>query len=290
MVRAFGSDRVRRSLTPGSPSLGKLYHAIHRQKEGGERRRRRRERGGGGGAGGGGGGGGEEEEEEEQRSGERGDKTIEDTSPIVPPSSRSRVSWFIATDDQRSEDRKENRPEEWTAPRQKGEGPDTGGHGSAWFEAYSGRVRPWRDPLRQRQVQEEERSNRVPVVHSNPRRDPDPPAKTTSSGLVRLSLQRTRRLALQAEERRRLRPLLLFSRDGDPPWRRPPNLTGTFRRAVPRKEMVLRSKLIYQKLPEVQCRVEEERRRVEYRSYRLNAQQYNKRITGRVLGRRSAWQ
>ena len=38
LVRAFGSDRVRRSLTPGSPSLEKLYHAIHQQREAGESR------------------------------------------------------------------------------------------------------------------------------------------------------------------------------------------------------------------------------------------------------------
>ena len=37
LVRAFGSDRVQRRLTPGSP-LQKLYHAIHQQREGGARR------------------------------------------------------------------------------------------------------------------------------------------------------------------------------------------------------------------------------------------------------------
>ncbi|KAJ3613816.1 hypothetical protein NHX12_020062, partial [Muraenolepis orangiensis] len=311
LVRAFGSDRVQRNLTPGSsPSLGKLYRTIHKAQAQSPLRymlpNHRRPSG-----------------QDPVRLVDRGvqageleivshatrrhtrdvgttfpspanpNRNPQDLRPLYPQG----VSWFIATEDQRSEDRKENRPteEEWAGPRLKGEGP-VRGRGSAWFEAYS-RTRPWREPLRQRQVQEERTTGRVQEGHSDPQLDSQPFAKTVSSGLVRLSLQeslalrrpefvsgsreRMRRLGLQAEDRRLQ---ALFSGDGEqqqscrgpgPPWRAP-HLAGTSRRAVPRKEMVLRSKLIYQKLPEVQRRREEERRQEQYRSYRLNAQLYNK--------------
>ncbi|KAE8290400.1 Alstrom syndrome protein 1 [Larimichthys crocea] len=81
----------------------------------------------------------------------------------------------------------------------------------------------------------------------------------------------------------------LFSRAGRPERPQRPAGGAQLTRAVPRKEMIQRSKQIYENLPEVQRRREDERRRAEYRSNRLNAQLFNKRITGRLLGRR-AWQ
>ncbi|XP_056250114.1 platelet binding protein GspB isoform X2 [Seriola aureovittata] len=201
------------------------------------------------------------------------------------------VSWFISADDVRSEARKENQQEEEES---------TWRPSTAWFEPYS-RTHPWREPLRQRQ------SN---FIH---RAEPDPDlrTKTMSSGLSRVSLQealemrrpefisrstqRVKRLALQVEERK-LQAVFtrerhdLFNQHGGPGRLLRPAGTALLRRAVPRKEMIQRSKLIYEKLPEVQRRREEERRKTEYRSYRLNAQLYNKRITNRVLGRQTAWQ
>ncbi|CAL8297822.1 unnamed protein product [Arctogadus glacialis] len=219
------------------------------------------------------------------------------------------VTWFVATEDEPSDDRKENRPEKWAGPRQQeGEGPGRG-RGSVWFEAYC-RSQPWREPLRERRVQEDG-TGRDQAVRSDPRPDQEPLAKTTSSRLVPLSLQeslaqrrpgfvtrsreRLRRLALQAEERRLQGPYCEdgeqrpYRAQGAPCWRAP-HPTGASRRAVPRKEMILRSKLIYEQLPEVQRRRKEEQRRKEYSSYRLNAQLFNKRITSRVLARRPAWQ
>ncbi|XP_035850663.1 mucin-5AC isoform X2 [Sander lucioperca] len=203
------------------------------------------------------------------------------------------VSWFISADNLRSEVRKENQPEEeellWR-------------QSTAWFEPYS-RINPWREPLRQRQVHEDRNK------HDEP--DLDPRTKTMSSSLARISLQealemhrpvfisdsrrRVKRMALQAQERK-LQANFCRERDELFSWlggaQRLPRPAGTalLRRAVPRKEMILRSKQIYENLPEVQRRREEERRRAEYRSYRLNAQLYNKRITNHVLGRRTAWQ
>ncbi|XP_038135395.1 mucin-17 isoform X2 [Cyprinodon tularosa] len=196
------------------------------------------------------------------------------------------VSWFISVDNLRSETRKENRPEE----------PST-----AWFEPYS-QVRPWREPLRQRQVYEDS--------SNHPEQDPHPESKTFHFGLLRVTLQealemrrpeficqskqRVRRLALQAEERRLQATL---GRDRRRLYNHPGELgrllksagNVMLRRAVPRKEMIQRSKQIYENLPEVRRRREEERRKAEYQSYRLNAQLFNKRITNRVLGRRTAW-
>ncbi|XP_045918150.1 uncharacterized protein alms1 isoform X4 [Micropterus dolomieu] len=209
------------------------------------------------------------------------------------------VSWFISADDLRSEARKENRPEEEESSWR----PNT-----AWFEPYS-RINPWREPLIQRQVHEDRNKQTSFVPHAEP--DLDSRSKTKSSGLARISLQealemrrpefishsrqRVRRLALQVEERK-LQEILsrerdeLFSQPGGPERLPRPAGTALLRRAVPRKEMIQRSKQIYDNLPEVQRRKEEERRKAEYRSYRLNAQLYNKRITSRVLGRLTAWQ
>ncbi|XP_072221926.1 uncharacterized protein alms1 [Leuresthes tenuis] len=206
------------------------------------------------------------------------------------------VSWFISADGLKSEARKENRPEQPSARR-----PD-----SAWFEPYS-RAGPWREPLRQRQVHEE-RSKQSTFKHqAEP--DPDHRTKTLSSARVSLqealemrrpefisqSRQRMRRLALQVEQRKLQ---AVFSQERGVPFNlsegpaRLPKPAGTalLRRAVPKKEMIQRSKQIYENLPEVQRKREEERRKAAYRSYRLNAQLYNTRIRNRVLGRRSAWQ
>ncbi|XP_069567843.1 mucin-19 [Brachyistius frenatus] len=212
------------------------------------------------------------------------------------------VSWFICADGPRSEARKENRPEESSSPARM--------PSSAWFQPHSG-TGPWREPLGQRPVHGDRNAQSGFIHPVEP--DPDPGPKRTSSGLVRVSLQealetrrpefisrsrqRTKLLALQAEERKlqvdvaeeREEREELFRRPGGPGGPAGNAGTATLRRAVPRKEMIQRSKQIYENLPEVKRRREEERRRAEYRSYRLNARLFNKRITDRVLGRRSAW-
>ncbi|XP_035530533.1 platelet binding protein GspB isoform X2 [Morone saxatilis] len=207
------------------------------------------------------------------------------------------VSWFISADNLRSEARKENRSEEEES---------TWRPSTAWFEPYS-RIPAWREPLRQ--IHEERNKQPSFTHHTEP--DIHPRTKTRSSGLPRISLQdallmrrpefisqsrqRVKRLALQVEERKLQEAFSreregLFSRPGGPGRLPRPAGTALLRRAVPRKEMIQRSKQIYESLPEVQRRREEERRKAEYQSYRLNAQLYNKRITSRVLGRRTAWQ
>ncbi|XP_041827703.1 platelet binding protein GspB isoform X2 [Melanotaenia boesemani] len=208
------------------------------------------------------------------------------------------VSWFISADDLRSEARKENQPEDSYAWR-----PST-----VWFEQYS-RVSPWREPLRLRQVHEDKSKESSFKHQAEP--DPDPRVKTLSSGMALVSLQealqmhrpefvsrsrqRLRRLALQAEERKLQAAFsrergVLFNQPGGPTRLPKPAGTALLRKAVPKKEMIQRSKQIYENLPEVRRRREEERRKADYQSYRLNAELYSKTITNRVLGRRTAWQ
>ncbi|XP_055026318.2 uncharacterized protein alms1 isoform X1 [Misgurnus anguillicaudatus] len=226
------------------------------------------------------------------------------------------VSWFVSADELKSDGRKENQPQSESEPCLS----------KAWFEPYS-KSRPWREPairepLRERQIQvEQERP-----IESRTAIGSDSSDK--SSALVRLSLQealelyrpgfvsrsreRMKRLELLVEERR---IQSVFNREREelfscPAPSRPLRPAPVPRkRVVPRREMVQRSKHLaakkahsrridktdrvrrkYAKLPEVQKRMEEERRRAEYSSYRLNAQLFNKKVTNRVLGRRAPWQ
>lgn len=200
------------------------------------------------------------------------------------------ISWFISADETNAEARKENKPEE-TRPS------------VVWFEALSKKP-PWRErePLRQRPVEEQRNVPQTVTDSTLGEKKPFSSSQVTLQDALRAgrpdfmsrSRQRLERLALQVEERR-LQALFnqereeLFIQPGGPGRLPRPAGTAHLRRAVPRKEMIQRSKQIYENLPEVRRRREEELRKAEYRSYRLNAQLYNKRITNHVLGRRSAW-
>ncbi|XP_052469421.1 centrosome-associated protein ALMS1 isoform X1 [Carassius gibelio] len=220
------------------------------------------------------------------------------------------VSWFVSADELRCDGRKENQLQSESAPCPS----------QAWFEPYS-RARPWketsREPLRERQNQQESITATETDISDKP------------SALVQISLQealelhrpefisrsreRMKRLGLLVEERRfqavfnREREELFSCPAPSRPYR--PAAPVPCKRVIPRKEMALRSKdwlgrkshsqridrtdrlrRKYTQLPEVQKRREEERRRGEYHSYRLNAQLFNKKVTSRVLGKRAPWQ
>ncbi|XP_039528167.1 uncharacterized protein alms1 [Pimephales promelas] len=206
------------------------------------------------------------------------------------------VSWFVSADELKCDGRKENQPQSESAPCLT----------HAWFEPYS-KIRPWRDATREplRETQNQQEHERPTESRTATETDID----DKPSALVRLSLQealalhrpefvsrsreRMKRLGLLVEERRlqavfsREREELFNCRGPSRPLRPAP---VPCKRVVPRREMVQRSKEKYAQLPEVQKRKEEERRRMEYRSYRLNAQLFNKRVTNHVLGKRAAWQ
>lgn len=87
------------------------------------------------------------------------------------------VSWFISADELRSEARKENRPDK---------DEPTWRPSTSWFEPCS-RIKPWREPLRQRQVPEDGNRQASFTHHSHP--GVERRTKPRSSGLTRLSLQ-----------------------------------------------------------------------------------------------------
>ncbi|XP_057198589.1 uncharacterized protein alms1 isoform X2 [Triplophysa rosa] len=210
------------------------------------------------------------------------------------------VSWFVSADELKSDGRKENQPQSESAPCLS----------QAWFEPYS-KTQPGREPareairepLRERQIQEEQerpRESRTAVGSDS---------SDKLSALVRLSLQealelhrpqfvsrsreRMKRLELLVEERRLQ---IVFNREREELFNCPapsrPLIQARVprKRVVPRREMVQRSKQKYAQLPEVRKRSEEEKRRAEHSTYRLNAQLFNKKVTNCVLGRRAPWQ
>ncbi|XP_066535570.1 serine-rich adhesin for platelets isoform X2 [Hoplias malabaricus] len=226
------------------------------------------------------------------------------------------VSWFVSADELKLDAHKENEPQT--------EAVQAINH--AWFEPCI-KTWPWREPLREplreRHIQLQREKLVVPKV-------PAETNGNNPTSLICLSLQealelhrplfvsrsreRMKRLCLLAEERKLQ---AVFNREREELFNRPlphhepkavPPLLPS-KRVIPVKEMVERSKSwveekahiltidktekvrrIFAQLPEVQKRKQEEKRKAEYRTYRLNAQLFNKKVTNKVLGRRAPWQ
>ncbi|XP_051830221.1 centrosome-associated protein ALMS1 isoform X5 [Antechinus flavipes] len=207
------------------------------------------------------------------------------------------VSWFIPAENPRRA-KKENQPG-WVP-----------GPGPSWFAPLLP-SKPWRQPLREKNWQAESSGGRQ-AGPPGLDQDKEGPPRFVKAGLqeslerlrpdfISRSKARVKRLRLITEERK-LQRLLQRERDQlfntEEQQRESQDMAGflskkgyvTVRnRIITKKEMVQRSKRLYEQLPEVRKRREEEQRKSVYSTYRFRAQLYKMKITNRVLGRKVPW-
>uniref|UniRef100_A0A2I3HF25 ALMS1 centrosome and basal body associated protein n=1 Tax=Nomascus leucogenys TaxID=61853 RepID=A0A2I3HF25_NOMLE len=209
------------------------------------------------------------------------------------------ISWFVPVENVESGSKKENVP--------KAHGP-----GISWFEPIT-KSKPWREPLREQNSQGQHLDSRGSLAGPG-RGDGRDPLKPFVRATLQESLQfhrpdfisrsgeRIKRLKLIVQERK-LQSMLQSERDAlfNPDRERQGHqnrmcplpkrvfLAIQKNKPISKKEMIQRSKRIYEQLPEVQKKREEEKRKSEYKSYRLRAQLYKKRVTNHLLGRKVPW-
>ncbi|NXX13917.1 ALMS1 protein, partial [Podargus strigoides] len=195
------------------------------------------------------------------------------------------ISRFVQAEDSKSESRKENHTNSFSGPGLK----------PSWFEPLTS-TKPWREPLREKNGQEWQQS--AMVQPAGPERDA---GNRSLRPFVKLTLQealavhrpdfisrsgeRVKHLKL-VMEKRRIRSESQREELFNPPEKRKGHRNASHmlsdrgflirkkRIIISKHEMVQRSKRIYEQLPEVQKKREEEKRRMEYNSYRLKAQLY----------------
>nr|KAF6428903.1 ALMS1 centrosome and basal body associated protein [Molossus molossus] len=205
------------------------------------------------------------------------------------------VSWFVPVEHVKSDPKKEN--------LLKHRGP-----GVSWFAPVTN-TKPWREPLREQNWQGQHMGSHGSLA--GPGRSPlKPLVKATLQESLQLhrpdfisrSGERIKRLKLIVQERK-LQNVLQSEREAlfntvrecqghrDPMCPLPKRgfLAAQKYKPVGKKEMIQRSKRIYEQLPEVQKKREEEKRRLEYKTYRLRAQLYKKKVTNQLLGRKVPW-
>ncbi|XP_069779487.1 uncharacterized protein [Narcine bancroftii] len=291
LIRAFGPERVL--------PLACLYNTIQQQRESSAHRREQPQRG--------------ETRYPGTRTAQQADSVSPSTSdstvagrrctrPPRGPSSRlvarkgarlvdqgvqAAVAWFVPAHELQGVGRKENVPE----PRER--------LVEAWGLRKSGHMRR-REPLRQ--------------IHLQGIWNPSPRGKSPSS-LVPLTLrealginrpwfisrsrERQRRLSLRTYERR-FQNLLQSEREqlfNRPPAPGPRSRRGQrtdcsilYKKKISKQEMLDRSRRLYEQLPEVTRRRDEEKRRAESQTNRLRAQLYKQKITNHILGKKVSWQ
>ncbi|XP_058406923.1 centrosome-associated protein ALMS1 isoform X7 [Diceros bicornis minor] len=210
-------------------------------------------------------------------------------------SCREGVTWFVPVENVKSGPKKENLPK-------------LRGPGVSWFAPITS-TKPWREPLREQNWQRQHMASHGSPA--GPGRDPLRPfVRATLQESLQLhrpdfisrSRERIKRLKLIVQERK-LQNMLQSEREAlfnavrewqgyrDPmrPLPKRGFLAAEKNRPIGKKEMIQRSKRIYEQLPEVQKKREEEKRRSEYKSYRLRAQLYKKKVTNQLLGRKVPW-
>ncbi|XP_038649031.1 uncharacterized protein alms1 isoform X2 [Scyliorhinus canicula] len=174
-----------------------------------------------------------------------------------------------------------------------------------------------REPLREKQHQQQWISDTAkgwepePALIAAALRNPSPLIRITLKEALHMnrpdfishSRQRMRRLELLMEERK-IQSILQSERErlfNQPQDRGPRNWKGCqlgkegteailLKKKIPKREMFDRSKRLYEQLPEVSRKREEDRRRAEYQTNRLKAQLFKQKITNHVLGKKVSWQ
>lgn len=205
------------------------------------------------------------------------------------PNSYEGISWFVPVESVKSGSKKENLPKMY-------------GPGVSWFEPVT-KTKPWREPLREQNWQGQRMDGQGSLADPGGGDSGGPPrpfVKATLQESLQLhrpdfisrSGERIKRLKLIVQERK-LQNMLHSERDALFNTLRPlPGrviLGAQKKQSIGKKEMIQRSKRIYEQLPEVQKKREEEKRRSEYKSYRLRAQLYKKKVTNQLLGRKVPW-
>uniref|UniRef100_A0A8C5WBG1 ALMS motif domain-containing protein n=1 Tax=Leptobrachium leishanense TaxID=445787 RepID=A0A8C5WBG1_9ANUR len=209
------------------------------------------------------------------------------------------LSWFVPADILKSDSRKENVSGLKAGPA------------LAWYEPVTS-TKPWREPLREKHLQEQLPWNLLSRSHLPTEASTKPLApfikvtlqeflETRRPDFIFRSGERVKRLQLLAKERKLQSE---FQGERDKLFNQPERRRGgsdermkphkasraaPSERAIPRKEMVQRSKRMYEQLPEVRKKKEDDKRRSEYESHRLKAHLFRKKVTNQVLGRKTPW-
>ncbi|KAJ1212957.1 hypothetical protein NDU88_000596 [Pleurodeles waltl] len=210
------------------------------------------------------------------------------------------VTWFVPAEDLKSGSRKENQPTLQT------------GHSPVWYAQLT-HTKPWRAPLREKNLQDQQiisRKNTDVRTAITEDKSQIPFLQVTLQEALQMhrpefissSRERMKRLELIREERK-LQSIFQKERDQlfNPleerrewlstahPCLEKDELILQKRRTISKKEMVERSRRIYEQLPEIRKRKEDEKRKSEYTTYRLKAQLFKKKVTNHVLGRKTPW-
>eukprot|EP00058_Branchiostoma_floridae_P018244 XP_002603733.1 hypothetical protein BRAFLDRAFT_97626 [Branchiostoma floridae] len=239
------------------------------------------------------------------RSGSHDDKFVVSV-PVTTPEQKSRDRQPQAAPQYPVlfESVKKRKEERQTKPKstEKGEAASENARpGLAWYVPVA-QALPWRRPFQERQQYTQERQDQIVrwmddmSPHRRGNQPPKPLERLTLQEALKMrnpafiskSRERVRRMELAAEERRHeeafeMERMRLFGEErrrlqATEPAPLSENLHRPKKRTITKKEMAARSKRMYEKLPEVQRKKAQERRQAAYKSNRIKAQLFKKKV------------